>query len=111
MMDEMRGRIMALSSADRRGGRLVAAGPRTLELFDCMEWDGEWTHALAAVCPELCVSVRANRSSLSGYVVRFEVLSGGREWVWHVVLGLMLACCLYVLWPYWSFPRERYGRI
>jgi len=111
MMEELRGRIVSLCGADRRGGRVLAGGPRTLELFDCMEWDGEWTHALAAACPELCVSIRASRSSLSGFVVRFEVPAGGGEWVWHVVHGCVLAACLYVLWPYWSFPREPSGRI
>jgi hypothetical protein len=111
MLEELRARIMSLSSADRRGGRIVAGAGRVLELFDCMEWNGEWTHALTAVCPELCVSIRASRSSLSGFVVRFEVTDGGREWVWHVVIGCVLACCLYMLWPYWSFLRERSGRI
>lgn len=110
-MEGRKDMILAMCEADRLGGRVQPAGPGVLELFDCMRWDEEWSGRLCAHFPDTRVSYRSSRRSLSGFVVRFEVCAGQREWLWHAVIGSVLACCCYVLCSYWSFLRGHGDRI
>jgi len=110
-MDGRKGMILAMCQADRVGGRVQAAGSGALELLDCMEWDDEWTNRLRSQYPDMRVSFRSSRRSLSGFVVRFEVCAGPREWMWHGVIGFVLACCCYVLCSYRSILRGQGDRI
>ena len=103
--------ILSLCDADRRGGRVQTAGPHALELHDCMEWYSEWTDAFCSLYPDTCVTFRACRRSLSGFVVRFETVGAASELVWYLVIGGALAACLFLLHPYWSFLRDYAGRI
>lgn len=110
-MEHRRSCILSLCDADRRGGRVQTAGPHALELHDCMEWYSEWTDAFCSLYPDTCVTFRACRRSLSGFVVRFEAGRASTEFVWYAVIGSTLAACLFILQPYWSFLRDYAGRI
>lgn len=110
-MDDRRSCILSLCDAGRRGGRVLCGGGHALELYDCMEWYGEWTEAFCAQFPDTRVTFRACRRSLSGFVVRFEAVSAPGDLLWYGIVGGVLAACLYTLLPYWSFLRDYAGRI
>ena len=106
-MDKLRALVMQLACAERVGGRATVVDDRTLILYDCMHWSSSCTEVLLAQFPDVQISVRACRQSLSGYIVVFH--RGGRldqELLWYVVIGLGLACCGYVLMqPPWGLKN------
>lgn len=110
-MERRKAMILSICQADRRGGRVQSAGPHVLELYDCMDWDDDWSHQLRAHFPDTRVRYESSRKSLSGFVVRFHASAVRREWVWYAVIGGVLACCCYALHSYWSFLRGEDSRI
>lgn len=97
-MDGLRALVLQLSGAERVGGRAVVTDACTLALHDCMHWPAWCTDAVLARYPEVQISVRASRTSLSGFTVVFHRRrSGARELLWHLVIGLALAGCAYVI--------------
>jgi hypothetical protein len=104
-MDGLRMLVLQLSNAERVGGRAQIVDSRTLLLYDCMHWSCRCTDVVAAQYPEVQISVRACRQSLSGYTIVFHRgASGRREVFWYLVISLALAGCAYVLLrpPWWS---------
>lgn len=104
-MERLRVLVLRLSNAERVGGRAIVVDSRTLVLNDCMQWSSMCTDAVMAQHPDVHVSVRACRQSLSGFSIVFHRGGGGRkELVWCLVIGLALACACYVLFrpPWWN---------
>lgn len=104
-MDRLRAFILAQANAERVGGRATIADSRTIILYDCMHWGCCSTDAVVAQFPDVHISVRACRQSLSGFTVIFH--RGDRvtrELGWFIVIGLGLACCGYILLrpPWWG---------
>lgn len=106
MTEALRQLVLRLANADRVGGRVVVVDPRTLLLHDCMHWGCHATDVVLSHFPDVQISVRASRQSLSGFTVVFHRgASTPREIVWYLVIGLGLACCCYLLArppPWWS---------
>ncbi len=97
-MDGLRSLVLDLSNAERVGGRAQVVDAKTLILYDCMHWSSRCTDILAARYPEVQLSVRTCRQSLSGYSVVFHRSGNTRvEIVWCLVIGLALAGCAYIL--------------
>lgn len=96
-MDRLRQHVLLLSNASRAGGRARILDDETIELHDCMGWRHAWTDVLRANHPELELSIHNSRQSLSGFVVVFRLPRERTHWTGFVVLGLLLACCCYVL--------------
>lgn len=103
-MDGLRQLVLQLSNAERVGGRAQIVDSRTLILYDCMNWSCRCTDVVSTQYPEVQISVRACRQSLSGYTLVFHRGVGGRkELFWLLVISLALAGCAYVLLrPPWS---------
>jgi hypothetical protein len=104
-MDGLRSLVLDLSNAERVGGRAQVVDARTLILYDCVHWSSRCTDILVARYPEVQISVRACRQSLSGYSIVFHRSGNTRaEIVWCLVIGLALAGCAYILLhpPWWS---------
>lgn len=104
-MDRLRALVLRLSNAERVGGRAIVVDSRTLVLNDCMQWSSLCTDAVVAQHPDVHVSVRACRQSLSGFSIVFHRGGGGRrELIWYLVIGLALAGAAYVLLrpPWWN---------
>jgi hypothetical protein len=104
-MDPLKKLVLHVVGAERVGGRATVVNPRTLVLDDCMLWSCQCSDAVMAVFPEVLVSVRASRHSLSGFSVVFHLGQNcGRETGWYFVIGLFLAGCFYVLLnpPWWT---------
>lgn len=104
-MDKLRALVLQLSNADRVGGRAQVVDSKTLLLYDCMHWSCRCTDIVCGQFPEVQMSVRTCRSSLSGYVIVFHRnVVGRREILWYLVISLTLAGCAYVLLrpPWWS---------
>ncbi len=96
--DRLRQLVLRLSNAERVGGRTEAPDHRTVVLYDCLYWGSYNTDIVLAHYPEVQISVRTSRQSLSGFTVTFFVpQSTPREVFWYLVIGLALACCAYVL--------------
>jgi len=111
-MDALRALILSLCDSDRRGGRVQLMGERSLRLVDCMHWDSSWTSVLTTQYPELEISIQSHRTSLSGFAVCFKLPAPRRELLWHAVIALILACCLYALYHgLWSGRRADWNRI
>jgi hypothetical protein len=103
-MDQLRFLVLSLANADRVGGRATVVDARTLILNDCMHWGCHSTDIVQSRFPEVQISVRSCRQSLSGFSVIFHRGSSvHRELVWYIVIGLGMACCAYVLLrpPWW----------
>ena len=104
-MDRLRQLILRLANAERVGGRATIVDGRTIILYDCTHWGCHCTDAVLAQFPEVQISVRACRQSLSGYSIVFHRSGNTRaEIVWCLVIGLALAGCAYILLhpPWWS---------
>jgi len=104
-MDRLKLLVLRLANAERVGGRAHVLDGQTLLLHDCMHWGSCCTEAVAAEFPEIQISVRASRQSLSGFTVVFHrPACRQREAAWYLVIGLGLASCCYVLLrpPWWS---------
>lgn len=105
MIEGIKELILLLVHAERLGGRIQAMDGQTLVLYDCMTWDCFCTDAVIARYPEVRISVRASRQSLSGFTVTFHVRRcSRRETAWYFVIGLFLSCCGYILLrsPWWN---------
>lgn len=105
MIEQIRGLVLLLVDAERLGGRVQIVDRQTLMLYDCMSWDCMCTDAVMARYPEVRISIRASRQSLSGFTVTFHVgRSTRRETAWYLVIGLFLSCCGYLLIksPWWT---------
>ena len=103
-MDQLRALVLRLADADRVGGRAQILDGHTLVLNDCMHWNCRSTDVVLSRFPEVQISVRACRQSLSGFTVVFHMgVSSYREFVWYLLIGLGVACCAYVLLrpPWW----------
>jgi hypothetical protein len=103
-MQCLRSLVLRLANADRVGGRATVLDNDTLVLNDCMHWGSLCTESVLAQFPEIQISVRSSRQSLSGFsVVFYRPPSRRRELFWCLVIGLALACCAYVLLrpPWW----------
>lgn len=97
-MDRLRALILRLANAERVGGRASIVDGSTIILYDCTHWGCHCTDAVVAQFPEVQISVRACRQSLSGFTVIFHRAdSRAREFAWYLVIGFGLACCTYVL--------------
>ncbi len=104
-MDRLRALILRLANAERVGGRASIVDAQTIILYDCTHWGCHCTDTVVAQFPEVQISVRACRQSLSGFTVIFHRAdSVRRELAWYVVIGLGLACCTYILLrpPWWA---------
>lgn len=104
-MDRLKTLILRLANVDRVGGRVVAVDGRTLVLYDCMHWSCNYAEKVQSAHPEVQISVHSCRQSLSGFSVTFRLdASSGRELTWCLVIGLVFACCCYVLYmpPRWG---------
>ena len=103
-MDRLRQLVLRLSNAERVGGRAEILDGHTLILYDCMFWGSHNTEVVLSQHPEVQISVKASRQSLSGFAVTFFVpYTGRREAFWYLVIGLALACCAYALMrPPWA---------
>jgi hypothetical protein len=105
IMDRLRTLVLGLADADRVGGRATIVDGQTLILYDCTHWGCHSTDVVLGHFPEVQVSARACRQSLSGFCIIFHRrASTGREMVWYLVIGLGIACCSYILFrpPWWS---------
>jgi hypothetical protein len=105
IMDKLRTLVLSVANADRVGGRATIVDGQTLILYDCMHWGCHSTDQVLSHFPEVQVSARACRQSLSGFCMVFHRrVSTGREMVWYLVIGLGIACCSYILFrpPWWS---------
>lgn len=110
MIEGVKQLILQLVDAERLGGRVQVVDSVTLQLYDCMTWDSFCTDAVIARYPEVKISVRASRQSLSGFAVTFHLFRcARRETVWYLVIGLFLACCGYILLrsPWWNSAITR----
>ena len=110
MIEDVRKLILLLVNAERLGGRVQVVDGQTLDLYDCMTWDSFCSDAVIAHYPEVKISVRASRQSLSGFAVTFHVRRcSRRETVWYLVIGLSLACCGFILLrsPWWTSAITR----
>jgi hypothetical protein len=105
MIEQLSNLVLLLADAERLGGRVQIMDAETLILYDCMNWDCFCTDAVVVRYPEVRISVRSCRQSLSGFSVTFHA---GRclrkEAGWYLVIGLFLACCGYLLIrpPWWT---------
>lgn len=103
-MDRLRALILRLANAERVGGRASIVDERTIILYDCTHWGCQCTDAVIAQFPEVQISVRACRQSLTGFTVIFHRAdSRARELAWYFVIGFGLACCTLILLrrPWW----------
>jgi hypothetical protein len=103
-MDGLKQLVLRLANADRVGGRVTVVDGRTLILYDCMHWSCVSTDAVLARFPDVQISARACRQSLSGFTIVFHRgESTPREIVWFLVIVFGLACCFYMLLrpPWW----------
>jgi hypothetical protein len=110
MIEQIKGLVLLLVDAERLGGRAQVMDGQTLVLYDCMSWDCACTDTVMARYPEVRISVRASRQSLSGFIVTFHMgRSARRETVWYLVIGLFLACCGFLLIksPWWNHAIVR----
>jgi hypothetical protein len=96
--------IMRLSNAKVLGGRVQKIDSRTVEILDCMRWDRSSMERLRSHFPDVEISVHSDRHSLSGFKIVFYAGASGREGRLYVVIGLILACCMYTLIrpPWWT---------
>ena len=104
-MEKLKKLILDLANAERVGGRVVVVDGQTLILNDCMNWGCHCTDVVLSHFPEVHISVRACRQSLSGFSVVFHVGKSMRgEFAWYLMIGFCLACCGYVLLrpPWWG---------
>jgi len=104
-MDRLRLLILRLANAERVGGRAIIVDGETIILYDCTHWGCSCTDAVLAQFPEVQISVRACRQSLSGFTVIFHrANSRRRELAWYFVIGLGFASCCYILLrpPWWA---------
>jgi hypothetical protein len=104
-MDRLRALVLAQANAERVGGRATIVDARTIILYDCMHWGCHSTDAVVSQFPDVHISVRACRQSLSGFAVIFHRTGrAGRELAWFLVIGFGLACCTYILLrpPWWG---------
>ncbi len=104
-MDRLRQLILRLANAERVGGRATIVDGRTIILYDCTHWGCHCTDAVLAQFPEVQISVRVSRQSLTGFTVIFHCQDNARrELAWYLVIGLGLACCTYILLrpPWWA---------
>lgn len=101
-MEPLREHILLLCNADRAGGRAQILDEETIALYDCMDWSHALTDALTLLYPDLQLSVKASRQSLSGFVVHFRRPRWYSHLGWYAAIGVLLACCCYMLW---SPPR------
>lgn len=106
-METMRQLILRLSNADRVGGRVEIIDSRTVVLYDCMYWGSHNTDVVLSHYPETRISVKSSRQSLSQFTVTFFFPQSLRKEIfWYVVIGLVLACCAYVLLrPPWAAEK------
>jgi hypothetical protein len=105
MIQDIKELILKIVNADRLGGRVETLNRTHLVLYDCMSWDCSCTNALLSRFPEVKISFRASRQSLSGFIVTFHVQRCTRgEAVWLLFIGLFLACCVFLLLrsPWWT---------
>ena len=104
-MDGLRQLVLQLSNAERAGGRAQIVDSRTLILYDCMNWSCRCTDVVSTQFPEVQISVRACRQSLSGFTLVFHRGAGMRkELFWLLVISLALAGCAYMLMrPPWTY--------
>lgn len=105
MIQDIKELILLIVNADRLGGRVETVDRAHLVLYDCMSWDCSCTNAVLSRYPEVQISVRASRRSLSGFTVTFHVQRCTRgEAAWYLVIGLFLACCVFILRrsPWWT---------
>lgn len=81
---------------------------RTVILYDCMHWGSYNTDVVLSHHPEIQISVKASRQSLSGFTVTFFVPHTLKQEVfWYCVIGIALACCTYVLLqPPWGGEKQ-----
>lgn len=105
-MERLRALVMELANVERVGGRVTIVDPDTLILNDCMHWSCRCTDVVASRFPDVHISVRACRQSLSGFTIVFhrEAAWCGREMAWYLAIGLALSCVFYVLLrpPWWD---------
>jgi hypothetical protein len=105
-MEKLRSLILRLSNAERVGGRVQIIDSQTVVLYDCMYWASFNTDVILAHYPETKIHVKACRHSLSGFQVTFTVPRGShREVFWYFVIGVVLACCAYLLRPSWAADK------
>jgi hypothetical protein len=97
-MESLKSLVLRLANVERVGGRATVLDAQTLVLNDCMHWSCHSTDTVLSHFPEVHISVRACRQSLSGFSVVFHVGKSMRgELAWYLVIGFGLACCCYVL--------------
>jgi len=107
-MDRLEEQVMIISHARRHGGRVYRIDSKTIALLDCMVWTNQQTERLRAHFPDIGVSVQADKQSLSGFRVLFQVASSGKELTLYVVIAVILACCAYsLLKPPWLVGYAR----
>lgn len=109
-MEALKELVLRLANADRVGGRVTVVDGSTLILNDCMNWSCVCTEHVLSRFPDVQISVRSSRQSLSGFSVVFHRgASTPREIVWYLLIGVGLACCCYLLLrpPWWSSGIER----
>lgn len=105
MVERVRASILRLINVERYGGRVRVEDPQTLVLYDCGSWGAECTEAVASVYPDVRISVRACRQSLTGFVIVFQLNRCLRAEVgWYFVIGGLISCCGFILfrsswWP------------
>lgn len=103
-MDPLRALVLRLANVDRVGGRALIVDRQTLHLYDCAHWSCSCSDTVQSRFPEVQISVRSCRQSLTGFIVVFHY--GGslqREMLWYLLIGLGMACCGYLLFrPPWA---------
>jgi hypothetical protein len=96
--------LRSLLDVDRRGGRLFQRDDETVILVDCSSFTSEQIECLQTVYPHLHVTVLQSESSLSGFLVVFQLASPAFK---RTASLLVLNLCiftggLYALWLAYS---------
>lgn len=76
-------------------GRLRFEDDGTLTLLDCSEWNWDHSNRLSVRFPDVHVTMRSSRESLSGFVVIFSKKQDSLATLWLLLIGLLLAAVVY----------------
>ena len=100
--------VLAMTGAERVGGRVKCVSSDRLELFDCARWTHHYMDSVLADFPDVCIDMCSCRQSLSGFAVIFHWRRRGRvEAMWYIAIALGLTSCAYALFtsPWWGAYR------
>jgi len=97
-MERLRVMILKLCNSNKFGARAVVTDDSSVTLYDCMEWTEEYTETLRLHYPEIEIVVKACKHSLSGFNMIFHLRKRGREWIWILIIGALVAACLFCIW-------------